>query len=137
MRLPNITFYTFRQEKGRVLTINCIQGCTSRKFDTFRLKVCRERGLKGCGKENNGESCKGRFKLKIKNVAKEKMKCIENTFKMFECCVDLLNLDEKYPILQGKYASTKYIYIELLNSSSSIRKKYSKLRLGNPTPASL
>ena len=94
------------------------QGCTTSTFDTFRLKVCRERGLKGCGKENNGESCKGRFKLKIKNVAKEKMKFIENTFnfssscycKTFECCFDLLNLDEKYPILQGKYAYTKYIY---------------------------
>ena len=118
MRLANITFYAFRQEKGGVHTINCIQGCTSRKFDTFRLKVCRERGLKGCGKENNGESCKGRFKLKITNVAKEKLKFIENTFnfssscycKMFKCCFDLLNLDEKYPILQGKYAYTKYIY---------------------------
>ena len=31
MRLPNITFYAFRQEKGGVLTINCIQGCTSKK----------------------------------------------------------------------------------------------------------
>ena len=30
MRLPNIAFYAFRQGKGGVLTINCIQGCTSK-----------------------------------------------------------------------------------------------------------
>ena len=48
----------------------------------------------------------------------KKMKRIENTFnfpsscycKMFECCVDLLDLDEKHPILRGKYTYTKYIY---------------------------
>ena len=57
MRLPNIAFYAFRQENGGVLTINCTLGCTSKKFDVLRLKVYRERGFKGCGRENNKESC--------------------------------------------------------------------------------
>ena len=56
MRLPNITFYVFRQEKGGVLTINCIHGCTSKKLDALRLKVYRGRGFKGCSRENNKES---------------------------------------------------------------------------------
>ena len=44
------------------------------------------------------------------------MKCIEDTFpsscycKAFEFCFDLLNVDKKYPKLQGKYRYTKDIY---------------------------
>ena len=60
----------------------------------------------------------GKTIRKAATEEKEKMKCIENTFnfpsscycKTIKCCVDLLNLDEKYLILQGKYTYAKYIY---------------------------
>ena len=44
------------------------------------------------------------------------MKCIEDTFpstcycKTFEFFIDLLNVDKKYTMLQGKYRYTKDIY---------------------------
>ena len=72
MRLPNITFYAFRQEKGGVLTINCIHGCTSKKLDALRLKVYRGRGFKGCCRENNKETATDAFNRRLQTLQKKK-----------------------------------------------------------------
>ena len=74
MRLPNIAFYAFRQENRGVLRINCIQSCTSKKFDVLRLKVYRERGFKGCGRENNKEikAATDAFNRRLQTLQKKK-----------------------------------------------------------------
>ena len=103
MRLPNIAFYAFRQENGEVLTINCILGCTSKNVCHCQAKYIEKGASRAAVGKTIRKAATDAFNRKLQTLQK-KMKCFEDTFpsscycKTFEFCIDLLKVDEKYPI---------------------------------------